>query len=133
MTFAIVSTILLIFASLALVIVGRVTSKDPSQRLLTRICRGAGGGVYALIIVSLILWVIQAYEGLNVTLAVWTYIVAWLMYGGVLALIGIPTKSKLFYVPLVLTFALAVTFIILQIFLSKSILQPNVAALALFF
>lgn len=133
MTFAIVSTILLIFAALALVIVARVTSKDPSSRLITLICRWVGGGIYALIVVSLILWVIQAYEGLNVTLAIWTYLVAWLLYGGILAMIGIPTKSKLFYIPLVLSFALGITFIILQIFLSKSILQPNVAALALFF
>ena len=131
MTFAIVSTFLLIFASLALVITGRLVSTDENQRRLTLFARLAGGLIYALIIVPLILWIIQAYEGGNVTLATWTYVVAWLMYGGILALIGIPKQSKLFYIPLVLSFLLAITFILLQVFLSKSIMQPGLNEIAL--
>ncbi len=133
MTFAIVSTLLLIFASLALVVVGRMTSRDEAQKKLTFFCRLAGGIVFALILVPLILWIIQAYEGGNVTLALWTYIVAWFMYGGILGLIGIPKESKLFYIPLVLAFLLAIAFVILQIYLSKSIMQPKVALDLLFF
>ncbi len=129
MTFAIVSTLLLIFASLALVITGRLVSADENQKKLTLFARLAGGIVYALIIVPLILWIVQAYEGGNVTLAVWTYVVAWLMYGGILAMIGIPKESKLFYIPLTLAFALSIAFVILQVFLSKSIMQPGLEQL----
>ena len=125
MTFAIVSTLLLIFASLALVITGRLVSKDEGQRKLTLFCRAVGGAIYALVLIPLILWIIQAYEGGNVTLAVWTYLVAWLMYGGILAMIGIPKESKLFYIPLIGAFLLALAFVILQVYLSKSIFQPN--------
>ncbi len=125
MTFAIISTILLIFASLALVIVGRMVAPDPTQHRLALFCRGIGGLVYALVLVPLILWIIQAYEGGNVTLALWTYIVAWLMYGGILGTIGIPVKSKLFYIPMIAAFLLSIAFVILQIYLSKSIMQPN--------
>ncbi len=132
MIFAIISTFLLIFASLALVIVARVVSKDESQRRLTLFCRLIGGVTYALTLIPLILWTVQAYEGGNITLAVWTYIVAWLMYGGILALIGIPKESKLFYIPLIGAFLLAIAFVLLQLYLSKSIMQPNVA-LAIFF
>ena len=132
MTFAIVSTFLLIFASLALVITGHFVSKDESQKKLTLFTRLAGGAIYLLIIVPLILWIMQAYEGGNVTLAIWTYVVAWLMYGGILGLIGIPKESKLFYIPLTLAFALSIAFVILQVFLSKSIFQPGITQLILF-
>lgn len=132
MIFAIVSTLLLIFASLALVITGRLVSKDSAQSRLCLFARVVGGAIYFLILVPLILWIVQAYEGGNVTLAVWTYLVAWLMYGGILALIGIPKESKLFYIPLIGAFLFALAFVILQVYLSKSIFQPNVALALLF-
>ena len=132
MTFAIISTILLIFAALALVITGRLVLSDQRQRRLVLFCRIVAGAIYALILVPLILWIIQAYEGGNVTLAVWTYIVAWLMYGGILALIGIPKASRLFYIPMVLTFLLSIAFIVLQVYLSKTIMQPGLNLLVFF-
>ncbi|MCR5349165.1 MAG: hypothetical protein K6E59_06145 [Bacilli bacterium] len=83
------------------------------------------GVSYALFLLFLLLWANQLYEGGNLPLAFSTFAVGGLLCGTIILGILLKENKIATWVTMVSFLVLAITFIVLAVFLSKTVIQPN--------